>query len=234
MSIFETLHFWSKGRRAFLPLLVAALAVFWPSQVRADQIVFDTLAPGGTYSSSRGYDVADFGPRFFSLPAAGFTAMASGILTAVDFGLTADSLNTHGVNVFFYQDAGDSPDNATRTLLGTVMPTAIFGTTNDTLLTLNLTEPVRVHVGDDYWLALEPTRRREEFFWNISSLDKFGAVAGRRPDGSWASNPPLLLPAFRITARDAVPDTSSTFCLMAIGISVLLCIHRVHRVSTRQ
>ena len=59
-------------------------------------------------------------------------------------------------NVFLYHDASGLPDNANQTFLGSVTPTAVFGTTNNTVVSLTVTGSVPVTMGNVYWLVLKP------------------------------------------------------------------------------
>ncbi len=154
--------------------------------------------------------------------------MATGMLDTIDLGLALGSPSTAGgVNVFLYGDAAGSPNNETRALLGTVVPSVVFGTSNNSLVTLNVIGAAAVVVGTHYWLGLEPVMIREEFVWNDAFA--IGEVSFRDRDFTWESNPgPDVLPAFRITA---VPDQCSTLLLLSIATSAALPLYLAQRRS---
>jgi hypothetical protein len=63
-----------------------------------------------------------------------FTALASGNLARLDLGLTYDAGHQGPVNAYLYGNAGGSPDNANQIFLGSGTPTALFGTTNNSIV----------------------------------------------------------------------------------------------------
>jgi len=99
---------------------------------RGNTIVFSDFGAGDTYSQN----FAAGGPATMPLtePAAQFTAGASGNLSTIVLGLTY--VTQGAANVYLYGDASGLPDNANQTFLGSVTPTAVFGTTNNTLVSL--------------------------------------------------------------------------------------------------
>jgi hypothetical protein len=216
------------------PLVAALLVAFCPAQMRGD-IVFNTLSRDDTYNQTLGTQLnASPSLNFFNSLAAQFTAMASGDLSRVDLGLTArDNLSFAGpVDVFLFGDAGGSPDNANQTLLGSGTPTAVFTTTNSSLVSVSVAGNVPVTMGSTYWLVLETSRvtgKEIRDFWNNSEPAVTGSIAASdSPPVDWIVRTPRNLPAFRIiTGAVPTPDSGWTLLLMLISIPVLLVLQRV-------
>jgi hypothetical protein len=186
---------------------------------RATSIVFDTFGSGDTYATTRGYDVGDLGGLagpFTYEEAAQFTAGASGNLATVYLGLTyLTGFAALPVNVYLYSDASGSPNNANQTLLGSATPTAVFGTTNNSVVTFSVAGTVPVTMGSTYWLILKPAAPNEFDIWNESFPQISGMTDQSIDDSTWANISPFL-PAFRLTASSvsSVPDSGSTLLLM--------------------
>jgi hypothetical protein len=115
-------------------------------------------------------------------------------------GLTKNTPDSGGpASVFLYGDAAGSPDIATQTLLGTVAPTEVFGTTNKSLVSLPATGRVLVVKGRDYWVVLKPAAQAVDGTWNRSLPEVKGSNAWSEDDVTWETSNDTL-PAFRITA----------------------------------
>ena len=206
-------------------IIVALSASVLALAARGNTIVFSDFGPGDTYSQN----FAAGGPATSPLTeiAAQFTAGASGNLATVDLGLT---YVTQGpANVFLYGDASDLPDNADQTLLGSITPTAVFGTTNNSLVSLSVSSTVLVTMGKRYWLVLKPAAMDEEDAWNLGA--GAGLVAVSSDDMTWSTSGVVFLPAFRVTASGAarMPDSGGTFLLMFGSVVVLLALQRMFR-----
>ena len=187
---------------------------------RGNTIVFSDFGPGGIYSQN--FSAGGPASSPFEEVAAQFTAGASGNLATVDLGLT---YVTQGpANVYLYGDASGLPDNANQTFLGSVTPTAVFGTTNNTVVSLAVAGTVPVSMGNVYWLVLKPGAANEEDAWNLGAAA--GLVAISSDDITWSngSGGVVFLPAFRIMASGAraAPDFGSTFVLMLIAFGAMI------------
>lgn len=210
-------------RKLILVLCTLVLAV----TAGANTIVFDTFGAGNIYDQGNGYAVGFIG---FS-EAAQFTALASGNLATVDLGLTYD--NPGPVDVFLYGDAAGSPDNANQMFLGSGTPTAQFGSTNNSVVSLNVGGIVPVTMGSIYWLVLKPTNPNEFDVWNFSTT-----TVGQRDfstDGTtWNSGGNTgMLPAFRLTTAMAngVPDSGSAFVMMLGSVAALFAFRRTSKLA---
>ena len=194
---------------------------------RGNTIVFSDFGPGDTYSQN----FAAGGPATSPLTeiAAQFTAGASGNLATVDLGLTY--VTQGAANVYLYGDASGLPDNANQTFLGSGTPTAVFGTTNNTLVSLAVAGTVPVTMGNVYWLVLKPGAANEEDAWNLGAAA--GLVAISSDDITWSngSGGVVFLPAFRITASGgaSVPDSGSTILLLLGSVTTLFGVQRMFR-----
>jgi len=208
-------------------ILLICSAALWAVAARSDTIVYSDFGTGGILYSQ---NLSDGGPASSPLEeiAAQFTAGASGDLAAVDLGLT---YVTQGpANVYLYGDSSGLPDNAHQTLLGSVTPTAAFGTVNNSVVSLAVAGTVPVTIGNKYWLVLKPGAANVDDAWNLGA--DAGFVAASSDDSIWStgSGGVVFLPAFRLTATGgsggtggaAVPDSGGTFLLMVGSIAVLL------------
>ena len=207
-------------KQVFLAISGAVLAL----AARADTIVFSDFGPGGIYSQN--FSAGGPATSPFEEVAAQFTAGASGNLAIIDLGLTY--VTQGAANVFLYHDASGLPDNANQTFLGSVTPTAVFGTTNNTVVSLTVTGSVPVTMGNVYWLVLKPGAANEEDAWNLGAAAGFGATSS--DDVTWStSGGVVFLPAFRITASGGatVPDSGGTLLLMVGSVAVLFALHRM-------
>lgn len=207
-------------------LIFGAIALLLVT-ARANSIVFDTFGPGDTYSQLAGYDVGAFFLTSVET-AAQFTAGTSGNLATVDLGLTYGRSPGEFVNVYLYGDASGSPDNANQIFLGSGTPTALFGTTTNSVVSFAVAGTVPVTMGSTYWLVLKPDPANpvlEE--WNASSPAVLGVIAGSTDDSTWGGAFSVL-PAFRLTASSvsSVPDSGSTLLLMLGALVPLLFFQR--------
>ena len=140
-------------KKILLVFTAAVLAL----AARANTIVFSDFGPGGIYSQN--FSAGGPASSPFEEIAAQFTAGASGNLATIDLGLTY--VTQGAANVYLYHDASGLPDNANQTFLGSVTPTAVFGTTNNTVVSLAVVETVPVTMGNLYWLVLKPGAANE-------------------------------------------------------------------------
>lgn len=204
----------AKMKKIVLVLSSALLAL----TAQGNTIVFDTFGPGDTYFQFGGYQVGGSTPLFEV--AAQFTSGASGSLATVDLGLTFYLTTGAGVNVYLYGDASGLPDNASQTFLGSGAPTAMFATTNNSIVSFAVAGNVPVTMGSVYWLVLKPADANGNIWMN--SLAATGSVASSLDDSTWTAATQTL-PAFRITAQGAgVPDSGSTILLMLGSVAALL------------
>lgn len=208
-------------KKIFLICLALALTA------RADNVVFDTFGPGNTYDPGMAYFVGN-GANHYE-PGAQFIAGASGNLSTIDLGLTyftGSDPSFRLVNVFLYGIASALPDNATQTFLGSVTPTALFdGLTNNAIVTLTVGGIVPVAIGSVYWLVLKPSALGTADAWNLSQPAIVGQVGVTFNDSTWVGETKTL-PAFRINAIAAVPDSGGTFLLM-LGSSTMILVLRL-------
>jgi hypothetical protein len=189
------------------PILVLVALTACCSIEPGTRIVSNTLAPDCTYDLYVGYSSIRSQPRPRGPPvivevAAKFTAMSDGNLATVYLGLTKSTNGPDSggpASVFLYGDAAGSPDIATQTLLGTVAPTEVFGTTNKSLVSLPATGRVLVVKGRDYWVVLKPAAQAVSGTWNRSLPEVNGSIAWSGDDVTWEKSNDTL-PAFRITA----------------------------------
>jgi hypothetical protein len=193
---------------------------------RSQSVVFDTFGPGNTYSQQAGGDVGKYySKNFYTEYAAGFTAQTSGDLATVDLGLTYFVQGI--VNVFLYgttQQLG--PDNNSQTFLGSCIPTAENGTTNNSVVSFTVGGIVPVTAGTNYYLVLKGGDATGHELWNnsdppvSSGTPNFGA-AFSTDDTNWTFNE-ATLPAFRLTAIEAVPEpaTYAAACMAAVVLLV--------------
>jgi hypothetical protein len=193
---------------------------------RGNTIVFSDFGPGDTYNQFAGYSVV-MNPEVLQEVGAQFTAGASGNLATVDLGLTYQVAGA--VNAYLYGDAGGSPDNANQTFLGSGTPTAVFGTTNNSLVSFAVAGTIPVTMGTTYWLVLKPAGAIMLDDWNWSSPAVAGNTALSSTDLTWtvASG---TLPAFRLTASgpvQGVPDTGATFLLLLWSVATLLAFEQM-------
>jgi VPDSG-CTERM motif len=202
-----------------LSFLVAASAAF------GNSIVYDDFGPGNTYQQSAGPDV---GGSFHFEIAAGFVAGASGNLATVDLGLTFHTVPI-AVNVFLYSDTSGSPDNASQVLLGSAIPTAQEGSSNNSIVSFTVAGSVSVTMGTSYWLVLKPAAPGNSAdVWNYSFSP--GNLDTSTDDSTWHPLFESNEPAFRLTAYSAVPDGGSTVLLLAIALAGL-CVCARERVA---
>lgn len=191
---------------------------------RGTTIVFSDLGPLDTYNQFADYEVV-MNPEVLQEVAAQFTAGVSGNLATVDLGLTYQ--NAGAVNAYLYGDVGGSPDNANQTFLGSGTPTAVFGTTNNSLVSFAVAGTIPVTMGTTYWLVLKPAGAIMLDDWNWSSPAVVGNIALSSTDLTWTAASGTL-PAFRITALGAagVPDSGATFLLLLGSVAALLVFER--------
>ena len=188
-------------------------------------IVFNTLGPGDTYSFNTAYGVTGSSIQLGPFEQASqFTAQASGPLSEVDIGLTSDSLpNSVGgpVDVYITPDANGFPDNSSEILLGSVTPTHIYGSTNNSLVSVTSLN-YSVTAGETYWLVLKPGSSTTNDMWNLSQPAVAGMVDFSKDDSHWSNNGIGVLGAFRI---EAVPEPTTWAllgaCSLILGCSAL-------------
>ena len=143
------------------------------------------------------------------------------------------------VNAFLYGDAADLPNNAIQTFLGSGIASAEFGTTDNSLVSFTVAGNVPVTKGSVYWLVLKPADVNVSDAWNTSNSSGPGNMAASSDDSTWELIDDAL-PAFRITAKGgaAVPDASSTWTLLALGMAATfglnLLLHRGLKAGTRR
>ncbi len=207
-------------KKEFLILATAVIAF----TARGNTIVFNTLGPGDTYDQSNGFDV-EASPGFSEDVAAQFTALASGNLATVDLGLTRGvSFPPGPVNVYLYRDASGSPNSAQQRFLGSGTASAVFSTTNNSLVSFSVAGSVPVSVGATYWLVLKPVSGTFDI-WNTSEPPVLSHVAFSINDASWLVSIGTL-PAFRLTSTTGVPDSGSTFLLLLGSFAALVISRR--------
>ena len=214
-------------------LIVVALTALCTANARANTIVFNTLGPGDTYSQINGYQISgnNAATGIDTEEAAQFTAGASGFLATVDLGLGYAVSPGLPVSAYLYGDASGSPDNANQTLLGSGTPTAEFGTTNNSIVSIAVAGNVPVTMGSLYWLVLKPANPNAFDFWNLSLPPITGNVAESMDHSPWDVGSGGVLPAFRITAQSpvGVPDSASTWTLLLLGLTAVLGLRRFVR-----
>jgi hypothetical protein len=194
---------------------------------RGDSIVFDTLGPANTYEQFGAWTIHD-AYNGLAEHAAQFTAATGGFLTTVDLAVTASQ--GLPVNAFLYGDLAGAPDNANQTFLGSVTPTAQYGTTNNTVLSISIVGSVPVVQGTSYWLILKPATFGTYEAWNFST-SAVGQEDFSMDDVNWAPNS-TILPAFRLSAAGSpVPDAGSSVRLIAISIVALVVSHSIGRLG---
>ncbi len=199
-----------------LSFLVAAGAAF------GNSIVYDDFGPGNTYQQSGGPDVG--GPFNYEV-AAGFVAGVSGNLATVELGVSFRNVPA-ALNVFLYSDVGGAPDNANQILLGSVIPSAQFGSSNNSIVSFTVAGSVSVTMGTSYWLVLKPAAAGTSAdVWNYSFSP--GNLDTSTDDSTWNPLFESNERAFRLTAYSAVPDGGSTVLLLAIALASLCVIERV-------
>lgn len=126
------------------------------------------------------------------------------------------------MNVYLYADAAGVPDSAHPILLGTEF---VNDQTIITPYTLNVSGTVPVTAGLSCWLALRPADMGEAMLWPFSLPQVTGEVAFTRDGSNW--NPfDSTLPAFRLTATSAVPETGASLVLMLLALAGIACIRR--------
>ena len=195
--------------------------------VQASTIVYSNLGPMDTYDPMFGDGVGTVGgfPRTIAME---FTAGASGNLATVDLALTFGDNGAQPVDVFLYTDASNSPAGS-GILLGSVTPTAMFQTTNNSLVSLNVLGTVGVTMGTNYWLALKPTSPFIDV-WNQALPLVNGGTASSIDGGvTWfpVLNDPL--DAFRITANSTgsgVPESGGTLWLLLGSVATIAVVRR--------
>jgi hypothetical protein len=188
--------------------------------VHANTIAFDTFGPANTYNSSTG-----FATGFNVTEAVQFTSLGSGNLLTVDLGLTANAPGP--ANVFLYGDASGAINTASSTFLGSVTPTALFGSTNSTVVSLSVGGSVPLTLGTTYWLALFPTNSSMQVIWNQSITTVGNRDFSNDGGSTWQTTPTgNLTAAFRLTVSDitssSVPDSGSTIALMLAAVTPLI------------
>jgi hypothetical protein len=128
------------------------------------------------------------------------------------------------VNVYLYPDAAGVPDSAHPILLGTQV--VIDNPNFIELYSLNVSGTVPVTAGSSYWLALKPADLGEAMLWPFSLPQVPGEVAFTRDGSNW--NPfSSTLPAFRLTATSAIPDSGASLILMLFSLADLACIRHL-------
>ena len=110
-------------KKTLLILNISVLAI-----TARGSLVLVSGTGGNTYGANAAYRVnGSFGGSVPIQEVGGlFSALASGNLARLDFGLTYDAGHQGPVNVYLYGDAGGSPDNANQTLLGSGTPSALL------------------------------------------------------------------------------------------------------------
>ena len=184
-------------------------------------IVYDNLGAGGTYDQQTGYGILQ-GTSNFAGMAAQFSAGTSGFLDTIDLGLTF--FHAMPVNVYLDRNNGPVPSN-NPTFLGSGTPTAVFGTSNDSLVSLKVVGNVPVTIGTTYWLVLESTVANPgNDFWNLSSPAATGLVSFSFNSGGFSLGVSQTSPAFRITARP-VPEPDGSILLL-LGLLAALFVSK--------
>ena len=151
--------------------------------------------------------------------------MASGNLALVDLGLTYDAGKQGPVNVYLYGDAGGSPDNANQTLLGSGTPTALFGTTNNSIVSFAIGGAIPVTMGTTYWLVLKPGTTNTSDEWNLTSPPILGTVAFSPDDSMWTPVDGLIYVQYNLWCN--VPDSGSAILLMLGSVATLFGLQRM-------
>jgi len=192
--------------------------------VHGTTIVYDNFGPGDTYDPMFGYGIGNTNDSVLRSQAMQFTAGVSGDLATVELGLTFEDTPVP-VEVFLYADASNSP-TGTGTLLGMVTPTAMFQTTNNSIVSLNVAGMVPVSLGTNYWLALMPTSPLKDS-WQQTLPPVAGEVATSTDDGMTWSPDLNTLAAFRITANVAgVPEPATWAVSLLVTGTILISIWR--------
>ena len=179
-------------------ILILSLSVF--AIATHGDTVFDTFGPGDTYYQQAGWDVGWYNPTPTLQPEAAmqFTALTSGNLATVDLGLVYFP-NLGPANVYLYGDLGGTPDNANQTFLGSATPTALFGTTDSSVVSISVAGTIPVTMGTTYWLVLKPTSIYMHDSWQFSWPVITGIGYASYDDINWFFNSSALA-AFRLTA----------------------------------
>ena len=129
------------------------------------------------------------------------------------------------MDAFLYGDSAGSPDNANQTFLGSGFPTAAFGASNNSLVSFAVTGNVAVTIGSTYWLVLKPVGFGLDA-WNFSSGTPGLVAESTTVYQTWIPSG-TVLPAFRITAIPAVPDSGDTALLLVGSVVVLVVLKRI-------
>ena len=185
---------------------------------------------GNTYDANAAYRVnGSFGGSVPIQEVGGlFSALASGNLARLDLGLTYDAGHQGPVNAYLYGDAGGSPDNANQIFLGSGTPTALFGTTNNSIVSFAIAGTVPVTMGTTYWLVLKPGTTNTSDEWNLTSPPILGTVAFSPDDSIWTVHPPVAgFIHTQFNLWGLVPDSGSTILLMLGSVATLSGLRRM-------
>ena len=213
-------------------LLVVVVLLGATFAARENTIVFNMLGPGHTYFPRGGWAIFSQ-PKLIEL-AVPFVARTSGNLATVDLALTYSAVEGPAcpVDVYLYSDATGAPYNASQAFLGSGTPTRQLGSTNNTLVSFDVTSNIPITVGATYWLALKPGTSNVFDVWNDARPVIEGSVAASVNHSAWFVYTPAVLPAFRLTATGTaqVPEFGNTLLLsLWVVPGTLLAAARYHR-----
>ena len=204
--------------------------------------IFDDFNTGNTYQPNLGYTIG--GPQSIDAVAAPFTAAATGFLSTVDLGLTYPPNTQAGqISAFLYADLAGTPNNASQIFLGSGTPTAVFNTTNNSVVSFNVAGTAPVIMGTNYWLVLKIADPDSQWdVWMFNSIGATGDVQRSGDGTNWLSIGETL-PAFRLLASElppgqtgnGVPDSGGTFAMLAGAVTVLVTLRewRLRLISSR-
>jgi hypothetical protein len=127
--------------------------------------------------------------------------------------------------VYFYNDAGGTPDSANPIFLGSDGISPSIHVT--TIVSLPVSGTVPVTAGSTYWLSLQPALENAQRFSDFSSPLVLGTVDYSSNGTTWfLAGTSQEMPAFRLTATSNVPDSSFSIMLLATSSLVLLGLRR--------
>ena len=137
------------------------------------------------------------------------------------------------MNAYLYANAGGSPDNANQIFLGSGTPTALFGTTNNSIVSFAIGGAIPVTMGTDYWLVLKPGTTNTSDEWNLTSPPILGTVAFSSDDSMWDVNPVnpehpegLITVQYNLWCT-SLPDSGGTILLMLGSVATLFGLQRM-------
>ena len=194
-------------------LAAAFTAVVWSVPASAADIVFSNFGPGNTYQGNIGYTLGNGIEQ-----AMAFTPSSNFTLAQIDVGIGIVPLS--GINSVMLSLEGASgglPDGTIESW--TLIDLPEFGSTSNTVQTVNPAKPVSLVSGTEYWLVASASNF--EGAWNLNSSGSTGPVAIKRGSSGWfLSGSALTQGAFAVQGHPVgvgVPEPA-TLGLMVLGL----------------